>query len=42
MKNIETERYDTNLHQDKARLEQGVRLKLYLKILSAKMKWLKI
>ena len=31
MKNIETERYDTNLHQDKARLEQVVRLKLNLK-----------
>lgn len=31
MKNIETERYDTNLHQEKARLEQVVRLKLNLK-----------
>ena len=31
MKNVETERYDTNLHQDKARLEQVVRLKLNLK-----------
>ena len=31
MKNIETERYDTNLHEEKARLEQVVRLKLNLK-----------
>lgn len=31
MKNIETERYDTNLHQEKAKLEQVVRLKLNLK-----------
>jgi len=31
MKNIETERYDTNLHQEKARLEQVVKLKLNLK-----------
>ena len=31
MKNIETERYDTNLHQEKARLDQVVRLKLNLK-----------
>ena len=31
MKNVEVERYDTNLHQDKARLEQVVRLKLNLK-----------
>ena len=31
MKNIETERYDTNLYQEKARLEQVVRLKLNLK-----------
>ena len=31
MKNIETERYDTNLHQQKARLDQVVKLKLNLK-----------
>jgi len=31
MKNIETERYDTNLNQEKAKLEQVVRLKLNLK-----------
>ena len=31
MKNIETERYDTNLHQEKARLDQVVKLKLNLK-----------
>jgi hypothetical protein len=31
MKNIETEIYDSNLHQDKARLEQVVRLELNLK-----------
>jgi len=31
MKNIEVERYDTNLNQEKAKLEQVVRLKLNLK-----------
>jgi hypothetical protein len=31
MKNIEIERYDTNLNQEKAKLEQVVRLKLNLK-----------
>lgn len=31
MKNIETERYDTNLHQEKARLDQVIKLKLNLK-----------
>jgi len=31
MKNIETERYDTNLYQEKAKLEQAVRFKMNLK-----------
>ncbi len=31
MKNTETERYDTHLHHEKARLDQVVRLKLNLK-----------
>ncbi len=31
MKNIEIERYDTNLHQEKASLDQVIRLKLNLK-----------
>ncbi len=31
MNNIEIERYDTNLHQEKARLDQVIKLKLNLK-----------
>ncbi len=42
MKNIEIERYDTNLHQEKASLDQVIRLKLNLKKLSVEMILLKM
>ncbi len=42
MKNIEIERYDTNLHQEKARLDQVIRLKLNLKKKSVEMILLKM